>query len=128
MTEESGRAFFAAQSYTGVAQWEDEVVGLYILHPNNIGRCRHISNASYAVAPGYRGMGIGEALVRDCIRQAGLLGFRLLQFNAVVASNTTALHLYEKLGFHRLGKVPGGFQLPDGRYEDIILFYIETAQ
>ena len=50
LTEESGDAFFKEQTYTGIAVNEDngEVVGLYILHPNNIGRCGHICNASYA--------------------------------------------------------------------------------
>lgn len=50
LTPETGREFFAAQSYTGVAEDEDgQVVGIYILHPNNVGRCGHIANASYAV-------------------------------------------------------------------------------
>ena len=101
---------------------EDEkgrVLGLYILHPNNVGRCGHISNASYAVASEQRGWHIGEKLVRDCIRQAGLHGFRVLQFNAVVASNIHARHLYEKLGFRQLGVIPGGFRMKDGSYEDI---------
>ena len=51
LTEESGDAFFKEQTYTGIAVNEDngEVVGLYILHPNNIGRCGHICNSSYAV-------------------------------------------------------------------------------
>ena len=51
------------------------------------------------------------------------LGFGILQFNAVVASNTHALHLYERLGFVRLGKIPGGFLMKDGSYEDIIPHY-----
>ena len=105
---------------------EDEkgrVLGLYILHPNNVGRCGHISNASYAVASEQRGRHIGEKLVRDCIRQAGLHGFRVLQFNAVVASNTFAIRLYESLGFQRLGVLPGGFRDQSGTYQDTILFY-----
>ena len=53
------------------------------------------------------------------------LGFKVLQFNAVVSTNTAAIHLYEKIGFHRLGTVPNGFMLADGSYADIILFYIE---
>lgn len=51
---ESGAAFFASQSYTGVAEIDGRVLGLYILHPNNIGRCGHISNASFAVSSGAR--------------------------------------------------------------------------
>lgn len=119
-------AFFAGQTYTGVAVREDEIVGLYILHPNNVGRCGHIANASYAVKTGQRGRRIGEALVRDCLLQGARRGFRILQFNAVVASNIAAIHLYEKLGFHLLGRIPGGFAGNDG-YQDILLFYIELS-
>ena len=53
LDEESGRAFFAAQTYCGVADDNGTVVGLYILHPNNVGRCGHIANASYAVETGF---------------------------------------------------------------------------
>ena len=125
LCEESGIAFFEEQSYTAVAvRKEDETVaGLYILHPNNIGRCGHICNASYAVREDLRGNHIGEMLVRDCLARAGSLGFRILQFNAVVRSNTAALALYEKLGFVRLGVIPGGFLMKDGHYEDIVLHY-----
>lgn len=65
LDEETGRAFFAAQVYNGVAVDADtgEVLGLYILHPNNVGRCGHICNASYAVSAGKRGLHIGEKLV-----------------------------------------------------------------
>lgn len=129
LTLESGREFFAAQSYTGVAYYMAhegyEVVGLYILHPNNVGRCGHICNASYAVRKDCRGRHIGEALVRDCIKKAKELDFRILQFNAVVKSNQTALALYQKLGFTQLGKIPNGFLLNDGSYEDIIVCYLE---
>ena len=120
LTTETGAEFFGQQSFTGVARDSSgELVGLYILHPNNVGRCGHISNASYAVASEQRGRHIGETLVRDCIRQAGLHGFRVLQFNAVVASNIHARHLYENLGFRQLGVIPGGFRMKDGSYEDI---------
>lgn len=122
----SGADFFAAQSYCGVAEDESgNVLGLYILHPNNVGRCGHISNASYAVASGSRGLHIGEKLVRDSLKQAGRLGFRVMKFNAVVSSNTHARHLYERIGFKQLGTIPGGFLLKSGEYEDICPYYIE---
>ncbi|MBQ4474155.1 MAG: GNAT family N-acetyltransferase, partial [Lachnospiraceae bacterium] len=66
LDRESGTVFFASQSYTGVAEEQGEILGLYILHPNNVGRCGHICNASYAVASGSRGLHIGEKLVLDC--------------------------------------------------------------
>ena len=119
--------FFASQSYTGIAVDEatGEIVGLYILHPNNVGRCGHICNTSYAVKSGKRGQHIGEQLVKDSLAVGARLGFSILQFNAVVAANIHALHLYERLGFTRLGRIPRGFRMLDGHYEDIILLYIE---
>ena len=64
-----------------------------------------------------------EALVRDCLHHAKALGFHILQFNAVVASNHGAQHLYEKLNFVQLGRIPGGFFNIRGEYEDIIVYY-----
>jgi len=122
---ESGTAFFASQSYTGVAEIDGKIKGLYILHPNNVGRCGHICNASYAVASDARGNHIGEKLVLDCLRKGKELGFRVLQFNAVVESNIHARHLYERLGFTQLGTIPGGFRMKDGHYENICPYYHE---
>ena len=125
LTTETGREFFAAQTYSAVAEDVEtgEIYGLYILHPNNVGRCGHICNASYAVRRDLRGEHIGEKLVLDCLAQAKVKGFRIMQFNAVVANNTHALHLYERIGFTRLGVIPQGFRMPDGHYEDIIPHY-----
>ena len=126
LTPQTGEQFFASQSYCGVAADDNsEVVGLYILHPNNVGRCGHICNASYAVSSACRGQHIGEKLVMDCIRQARETGFRILQFNAVVETNIHARHLYKKIGFRQLGVIPGGFRMKDGHYENICPYYIE---
>ena len=120
LTMETGREFFAAQSHTAVIEDETgRILGLYILHPNNVGRCAHICNASYAVSSASRGKHIGEKLVLDCIREAKRLGFLILQFNAVVESNIHARHLYERIGFRQLGTIPGGFRMKDGHYENI---------
>ena len=125
LNETTGGEFFAGQSYTGLAYDAEtgEAVGVYILHPNNVGRCGHICNASYAVKADMRGRHIGEKLVTHCLMMGKTLGFRVLQFNAVVAVNASALRLYEKLGFVRLGTIPGGFLMKDGTYQDIIPHY-----
>lgn len=120
---ETARTFFAEQSFSGVAEESGEIFGLYILHPNNVGRCGHISNASYAVSSRHRGLGVGKKLVKHCLETGSALGFHLLQFNAVVKTNASAIYLYEKLGFERIGEVPKGFLMKDGHYEDIVLFY-----
>ena len=134
LDEISGFEFFKMQNFVGVAienngnlSKNGEILGLYILHPNNIGRCAHIANASYAVTKNTRGKGVGEILVRHSLTKAKELGFRIMQFNAVVANNEVALRLYEKLGFTKLGVIKGGFLNKNGIYEDIIPHYIELV-
>lgn len=124
LNEESGKLFFESQTYTAVAETDEgDVLGLYILHPNNIGRCEHICNASFAVLSKVRGLHIGEKLVSDCLVKGKEQGFQVLQFNAVVSTNIHARHLYERLGFCQLGTIPGGFRLKDGQYVDICPYY-----
>lgn len=125
LDQSSGTDFFGSQSYCGVAEDNEVVVGLYILHPNNVGRCRHICNASYAVSAECRGRHIGEKLVRDSLFHAKRIGFGVIQFNAVVESNIHARHLYERLGFTQLGTIPKGFRMKDGHYETICPYYRE---
>ena len=128
LTEEKGKIFFERQSYCGVAVNKDtgKILGMYILHPNNVGRCGHIANASFAVSSESRGLHIGEKMVRDCIQQAHREQFKILQFNAVVESNMHAIHLYERIGFKQLGVIPNGFKVDEGKYENICVYYIEV--
>ncbi len=125
LDETTGFEFFSSQSYTAVAEKDGVILGLYILHPNNVGRCGHICNASYAVKSDVRGQRIGEKLVLDCMDKGKTLGFKILQFNAVVESNIHARHLYEHIGFHQLGIIPNGFRLKNGEYANICPYYIE---
>ena len=115
LDEETGAKFFAKQSRTAVAENEGEVPGLYILHPNNIARCAHIANASYAVSSTAREKDIEEALVFDSLRNAKALGFHILQFNAVVERNIHARHLYERIGFQAARK--DSERIPDEKRE-----------
>lgn len=125
LTAQTGAEFFARQTCCGVAEDQDTgaIHGLYILHPNNVGRCGHICNASYAVRQGMRGLHIGEKLVLDCMARGKEYGFSILQFNAVVATNLQARRLYQRLGFVQLGVIPGGFRMKDGSCEDICPYY-----
>ncbi|MBR6381709.1 MAG: GNAT family N-acetyltransferase [Lachnospiraceae bacterium] len=126
LDKKTGTEFFGSQSCSSVAvDFGGNIHGLYILHPNNVGRCSHICNASFAVAPESRGQGVGKDLVNDCIRQAKALGFSILQFNAVVETNEPAKSMYEHMGFVPLGTIPGGFRLKDGSFANICLYYLE---
>ena len=129
LNKDTGKEFFDSQTYSAVAEDKDtgKVYGLYILHPNNVGRCGHICNASYAISKESSGLHIGEKLVLDCLKQGKNKGYGVLQFNAVVATNTHARHLYERLGFTQLGVIPKGFRMKDGHYEDICPYYHELV-
>lgn len=120
---EEARTFFASQSRTLVAVDNTTVLGLAIIHPNGFGHLAENANASYAVTKTARGKGIGERLVKASLRTAKEMGFHNLQFNAVLASNTAAIRLYEKLGFTPLGILREGYRHNDGNYEDLRLFF-----
>ena len=128
LSQQQAWSLFEEQTDTVCALLDEEVVGVYILHPNNIGRCAHIANASYAVSSGHRGAGIGRALVSDSIERAKKHGFHGLQYNAVVAANTPAIALYLKLGFKILGTVPGGYRHKDGSYQNTLIFLKHWGQ
>ena len=129
LDENSGALFFAQQTKTCVYEDADgDIAGLYILHPNNIGRAGHIGNASFAVAADKRGLHLGQALVEDCLIRARQEGFRIMQFNAVVDTNVHALHLYERMGFKDLGIIPGGFYTKEKRFEDIHVMYYDLTK
>lgn len=103
----------------------DEIlVGYYILHPNNIGRCSHVANASYVLDKTMRGKHLGKYLVEHSIKTAKELDFRGMQFNAVVESNKPALHIYKSLGFKEVGMIPQGFMLKDGSYSNMYILYL----
>ncbi|MBR2255612.1 MAG: GNAT family N-acetyltransferase [Candidatus Methanomethylophilaceae archaeon] len=121
--DDTAPAFFDQQDACGVAVVDGRIVGLYILHPNNVGRCGHICNASYCVDRNERNHGAGKALVMHSLETARNLGYRIMQFNAVVADNLPAIEVYRKCGFQTIGTVPGGFRNVDGEYKDITLFY-----
>lgn len=93
LTERSGLEFFKSQSYTGIAYDEEtgDIVGLYILHPNNVGRCGHICNASYAVKSTQRGKHIGEILVTDCLKKQRKSV--TVYFNLMLLSQLINMHL-----------------------------------
>ena len=63
--------------------------------------------------------------MRDSIIRGAQLGYKILQFNAVVLSNETAHRLYKKIGFNEIGIVKNGYLNKNNEYEDIVLYYID---
>lgn len=127
LDEQEFEKMLAEQTAVTCILLNDEIAGFYILHPNNIGRCSHIANASYAIHKNYRGRKLAEPLVRRSIEQAKELGFKGMQFNAVVVANISAIHTYEKIGFKIIGTIPNGFRLKDGTYSDMHVMYLSIT-
>ena len=124
---------FAAAFLPGEPVWcaldqNDIVLGFVHIHPNGFGRTGHIGNCGYAVDTQARGKGVGKKLVAKSIEVAREMGFKGLQFNAVVATNTAALKLYESFGFSIIGTVPDGFRfgsINNPTYVDRHIMYLE---
>lgn len=99
------------------------VVGAFYLKPNFPGRCRHIANAGFIVAPEFRGQGLGRWMGETMLQIARDRGYRAVMYNLVFATNLVSLRLWSSMGFQEIGRIPQGVQLPDGRYVDAVMLY-----
>ncbi|MEP9381667.1 GNAT family N-acetyltransferase [Nocardioides cheoyonin] len=97
------------QDHVVVAVDGDTVLGSAKMGPNRPGRGSHVGTASFMVSPTARGRGVGRALGEHCIAWHREQGFRAIQFNAVVETNTGAVRLWRSLGFEIVGTVPEAF-------------------
>lgn len=88
----------------------DEILGTYIIKPNQIDLGNHIANCSYMVNPKYHGQGTGKFLCEHSIQFAKDKGYLGIQFNIVVSTNTSAVALWKKYGFEIIGTTPKGFR------------------
>ncbi|MEW1722130.1 GNAT family N-acetyltransferase [Streptomyces sp. NPDC093109] len=100
------------------------VLGTAKMNRNHQGNGSHIAGASYMVDPAHSGRGVGRALCEYSIDWARTAGYRAMQFNAVVETNTNALKLYEALGFEVIGVLPEGFRHPTEGYVGLCILHL----
>jgi L-amino acid N-acyltransferase YncA len=115
--------WFRADTHTYVAERDGRVVGTYILKANQPGLGSHVANAAFMVASDAQGLGVGRRMAEHCLGEARHLGFRAMQFNFVVSTNTPAIHLWEQLGFKVVGTLPGAFRHPKRGYVDVYVMF-----
>ncbi len=120
--------WFSPGAEVWVARCEGQIAGTYTLKPNGVHRLSHIANGGYMVFEEMRGRGIGLALGEHSMGVARERGYRAMQFNAVVASNGSAIRLWERLGFRVIGRSPGAFRHPDGSYVDLCIMFQELVE
>lgn len=100
-----------------------QVIGTASMHPNHGGPAAHVASASFMVDPGHSGRGVGRSLGEQALARARHAGFRAMQFNAVVETNTRAVALWRSLGFRILATVPEGFRHPTHGFVGLHIMY-----
>jgi len=111
------------RSASAALRRDEHVVGSYVLRSNRPGLGAHVSNASFIVAKSARGLGVGRAMGEHCLSEARRLGFRAMQFNFVVSTNESAVHLWQQLGFKIVGTLPGAFRHFQKGYVDVYVMF-----
>jgi ribosomal protein S18 acetylase RimI-like enzyme len=119
--------WFAPGTHTYVVEGDGvgarQILGTYILRPNQSGGGSHVANAGFMVPGHARGQGIGRAMAEHCLNEAHRIGFRAMQFNYVISTNTAAIRLWQDLGFEIVGTLANAFRHPDKGYVDVYVMY-----
>ena len=121
--EEALAYWFRQDTQTYVAEREGQVVGTYILKPNQPALGSHVANAAFMVSPMARGSGIGRQMGEHCLDEARRLGFRAMQFNFVVSTNEGAVRLWQQLGFRIVGTLPKAFRHSQHGFVDAYVMF-----
>ena len=115
--------WFAVTHHVFVAEAGGTILGTYYLMANQGGGGAHVANCGYMTAPAAQGRGIARAMCEHSITEARDLGFRAMQFNHVVSTNTRAVGLWQKLGFAIVGTLPSAFKHPVLGYVDSYVMF-----
>lgn len=121
--DEAYRLWVEAPMATYVALYRGEVVGTYYIKPNQPGLGAHVCNCGYMVSENARGQGVATALCEHSQQEALALGFKAMQFNLVVSTNTVAVRLWSRLGYETIGTLPGAFRHKTLGYVDALVMY-----
>lgn len=108
-----------------IAEQDGKILGFYKLRPNQPGLGDHMANASYMVAADARGRGIASMLCEHSLQKARDAGFKAMQFNFVVSTNTIAVRLWQRHGFQIVGQVPGAFRHAVHGHTDVYVMHRE---
>ena len=125
MTEAAALAYWMApEKEPFVAMADQKIIGTYYIHPNQPGGGAHVANCGYVTAQHQAGRGVAGAMCEHSLEAARARGFRAMQFNFVIASNTRAIKLWEKFGFQTIGRLPGAFLHPQLGYTDALVMFL----
>ena len=117
------KVWINASNLAYIAEYQGQAAGAYILRPNQDGYGAHIANGAYMVAPKYRKLGIGRKLAVHSLDSARKAGYKGMQYNLVVSTNTAAVKLWQDIGFEIIATVPGGFKHYNKGYVDAFIMF-----
>jgi ribosomal protein S18 acetylase RimI-like enzyme len=103
-----------------VAEVEGKMVGSCEIEPRP-GRFSHVGVLGMSVKEGYREVGIGQELMKEVERQAAKRGLESIMLE-VFATNDRAIHVYEKMGYRRIGAIPDGIKYKGGYVDGVYMF------
>jgi len=109
--------------FVAVDESTGDVLGTYYLRPNFEGAASHICNCGYVVSENARGRGVAARMCEHSQAEAIARGYRAMQFNLVVSTNQSAVHLWKKMGFAIIGTVPEAFLHPRLGFVDAHVMY-----
>jgi ribosomal protein S18 acetylase RimI-like enzyme len=122
--DEAHKAWVSTPKVTYVAVDQDSVIlGTYYIKPNQPGSGAHICNCGYIVSENARGQGIATAMCEHSQHEAVALGFRAMQYNLVVSTNSGAVRLWKQLGFEIVGTIPEAFHHPVHGFVEAFVMY-----
>jgi GNAT superfamily N-acetyltransferase len=122
--EDAARAYWTGPGVSVyVAERDGDIVGTYAFRANQPGQGAHVANAGYMVDPEGAGKGVGTLMGEHSLGEARKAGFRAMQFNAVVSTNSRAVALWQRLGFAIIGTVPDGFRHPSLGFVDLYIMH-----
>jgi RimJ/RimL family protein N-acetyltransferase len=102
-------------------------LGTYFIKANQPGLGAHVCNCGYVVARTAQGGGVATLMCEHSQAQALAMGFKSMQFNFVVSTNTRAIRLWERLGFSVAGRLPGAFNHQALGYVDALIMFKQLA-
>ncbi len=121
--DDAKRLWMHVPRKTFVAEEAGEILGTYYIKTNYDGPGSHVCNCGYMVSSAAQGKGIATAMCRHSQQIARELGYKAMQFNSVVATNTRAVRLWNTLGYETVGRVPKAFHHPTEGYVDTLVMY-----
>ncbi len=121
--EVARKLWFDPPTRAYVAEERGEVLGTYYVRPNQPGRGNHVANGGYMVAAAARGRGLSSRMCEHSVETARALGFRAMQFNYVVSTNTAAVKTWMRHGFEVIGRIPNGYRHVELGEVEVLIMY-----